>query len=585
VALLKYDVLVVGASLGGVAAALRAAALGARVGLLEAGTWVGGQFTNQGVCKPDENEYIETVGSTASYRDFRHRCRAYYRTAYRLSATGSAMPYFNAGGPWDAGQPQFAVEPLRADAVLKEMLAEAPGIALHLSTRVTGAAFDGDAIASLDAAGADGTTTTYAASFFLDATDLGDLLPVVLQPGEWVVGTESHADTGEAGAAGAAHPNWLQPITFCIALEHRPSGDYTIAKPAEYDALKAEQGYRLADGAIATMFAGDATNTTMWNYRRYIDARNFDDPAFPYDLSMINTGSNDYQKASIPSDNAAADAAVIARARQAALGFLYWLQTECPRDDRSGNGYPELRPNPAAFGTADGVAPVPYIRESRRIVALKRIVESDVAQSGNPGPRARLVADSCGIGTYAFMDGHALKGAVPPMPGFWIDVWPAQIPAGALVPRRVTNLLAACKNIGTTHLTNGLYRLHPLEWNVGEAAGALAAFAQTNGVLPRDVLAASHLLRGYQRALLAAGVPLFWWTDVPYGDPAFEATQLVGALGIMTGDGNREMKFFPDAALTNAQRAALGSDVGATIPADVATRGAAAQWLDAQGLA
>lgn len=579
-----YDVVVVGASLGGVAAAIRAAALGASVGVLEAGTWTGGQFTNQGVCKPDENRYIDTVGSTASYRDFRHRCRAYYRNTYALSPTGAAMPLFNAGGPRDANQPQFAVEPKRADAILKEMLAESPRITLHLSTRVTGAALTGDAIQSLTAVDAHGAVTTYAAAFFLDATDLGDLLPVVLQPGEWVAGTESHADTGEADAAATARANWVQPITFCIALEHRPGGDYTIPKPAEYDALKAEQGYALVDGAITKMFAGDDWSTTMWNYRRYIDARNFADPAFPYDLSMINTGSNDYQQASIPSGNAATDAATIARARQAALGFLYWLQTECPRDDGSGYGYPELRPNPDAFDTADGVAPVPYVRESRRIVAVKRIVESDIAKAGNPGPRAPLMTDTCGIGTYAYMDGHAMKGATPPMPGFWIDIWPAQIPAGALVPRRLTNLLAACKNIGTTHLTNGLYRLHPLEWNVGEAAGALAAFAHANGVLPRDVVGQEHLLRGYQRALVAAGVPLFWWTDVPYGDPAFEATQLAGATGMMTGDGNSEMKFFPGTALTDAARAALVAKAGTSIPADVATRGDAARWLDTAGI-
>ncbi|MGG2474547.1 FAD-dependent oxidoreductase, partial [Rhizobium sp. BR5] len=32
------------------------------------------------------------------------------------------------------------------------------------------------------------------------------------------------------------------------------------------------------------------------------------------------------------------------------------------------------------------------------------------------------------------------------------------------------------KNIGTTHITNGCYRLHPVEWNIGEVAGMLAAY-------------------------------------------------------------------------------------------------------------
>ena len=41
---------------------------------------------------------------------------------------------------------------------------------------------------------------------------------------------------------------------------------------------------------------------------------------------------------------------------------------------------------------------------------------------------------------------------------------------GALILVRIRNLLAAAKNIGTTHITNGCFRLHPVEWNTGEAA-------------------------------------------------------------------------------------------------------------------
>ena len=45
----------------------------------------------------------------------------------------------------------------------------------------------------------------------------------------------------------------------------------------------------------------------------------------------------------------------------------------------------------------------------------------------------------------------------------------------------------AGKNIGTTHITNGCYRLHPVEWNVGEAAGALAAHCLTTRSTPAQV--------------------------------------------------------------------------------------------------
>ena len=43
---------------------------------------------------------------------------------------------------------------------------------------------------------------------------------------------------------------------------------------------------------------------------------------------------------------------------------------------------------------------------------------------------------------------------------------------------------AAGKDVATTHITNGAYRLHPVEWNIGEAAGHLAAFCTARSTTP-----------------------------------------------------------------------------------------------------
>jgi hypothetical protein len=72
------------------------------------------------------------------------------------------------------------------------------------------------------------------------------------------------------------------------------------------------------------------------------------------------------------------------------------------------------------------------------------------------------------------------------------------------------NLIPACKNIGTTHVTNGCYRLHPVEWNIGEAAGALVAFAHAQRVRPHAVRDTPALLADYQQRLIAQGVELRW---------------------------------------------------------------------------
>ena len=78
------------------------------------------------------------------------------------------------------------------------------------------------------------------------------------------------------------------------------------------------------------------------------------------------------------------------------------------------------------------------------------------------------------------------------------------------MPMRVENLLPACKNLGVTHITNGCYRLHPVEWNIGEAAGALAAFCGKRREPPRQVRRDARLLAAFQQQLRADGVELEW---------------------------------------------------------------------------
>ena len=166
------------------------------------------------------------------------------------------------------------------------------------------------------------------------------------------------------------------------------------------------------------------------------------------------------------------------------------------------------------IGTEDGLAKYPYIRESRRIRAEFTILEQHVSTDyrlKETGARrdevqAARFPDSVGIGSYR-IDLHPSTGGVN-----YIDIssLPFQIPLGALIPRRIENLLPACKNLGVTHISNGCYRLHPVEWNIGEAVGALAAFCLEKKIAPRAVLKTSERLKNFQSRLAAQGVPLDW---------------------------------------------------------------------------
>jgi hypothetical protein len=120
--------------------------------------------------------------------------------------------------------------------------------------------------------------------------------------------------------------------------------------------------------------------------------------------------------------------------------------------------------------------------------------------------RAEVFPDSVGVGAYR-IDLHPSTSG-----NNYIDLssLPFQIPLGALLPRRIENLLPACKNIGTTHITNGCYRLHPVEWNIGEAAGWLAAEALRLRERPRHIRNSPKRLADFQALLRRNGFELEW---------------------------------------------------------------------------
>jgi hypothetical protein len=218
-----------------------------------------------------------------------------------------------------------------------------------------------------------------------------------------------------------------------------------------------------------------------------------------------------------------AQANALQQGKRVSLGFAWWLQHDVKRDDGSGYGYPQLEVEKKSMGSADGLAQQPYIRESRRIVAVRTIVEQDLAVQFQPRARARLYPDSVGIGQYP-IDIHSCGRK-----DFTSASKPYEIPLGALIPKDSDNLLAAAKNIGTTHITNGAYRLHPTEWAIGEAAAATVVWSIRHHTTPKQIDANSEELQGLQRWLVQHGQPVFWFDDVTLKSPLFQAAQLTSA--------------------------------------------------------
>lgn len=573
----ECDVAVIGGGLGGVAAALAAAEAGKRVLLSEATDWLGGQITSQGVSALDEHRYIESFGGTRSYYALRDAIRAHYAGRF-----GVCRERLNPGNGWVSAlcfEPRVGLQAI--EGMLQPHVDEGR-LTVLLEHVPCAADVAGDRVREVTLRShKSGALVRARAAYVLDATELGDLLP--LAGVEYVTGAEAQEDTGEPHASvDGPHPERVQGFTYCLAVEHRPGECHVIRKPAGYERFRDEQPYTFVlrghhgEARPFEMFeVSSAGLPPFWSYRRLVDGRQLDPSGQTRDVALINWAGNDYHWANAIDQPPAEEARILDEARRLALGFLYWLQTEAPHSDGRRGGFPGLRLLPEVMGTRDGLSKAPYIRESRRILALKRIVEGEIVATGRRGARAERFEDSVGVGWYA-MDLHDCVGAPTSM---YASTLPFQIPLGALIPRRVSNVIAACKNIGTTHLTNGSYRLHPVEWNVGESAGALAAFCIDQGCAPAQVWESVRLRQDLQYRLLTRGVPLAWTVDVPASDPGFVPAQMLVVSGAIPGSGPRfeSLELEPDRSLSAADLDALegafhvlglSSDGGVAGPAD-----------------
>lgn len=534
---MQTDVLVVGGGLGGCAAALAAARTGARVVLVEEFAWLGGQLTSQGV-PPDEHPWIEWTGASASYRRLRTTIRDIYRTHYPLTGSARTRTELNPGAGWVS---KLCHEPRVAMLAIEAALAphRAGGRLRVLQPYVAVAAdTDGDLVASVELQRRDGGgRIVVRAGYVIDATELGDL--VAMTGTEHVTGFESRDATGEPSAPAHAQPDNIQALSVCFAIDH-VDGDRTIDRPARYDHWRAveppfwggpllgltsphprtlelvRRGFAPNPGDDVLMVDADQSrdpgDANLWTFRRIAARAMFEAGAYDSDITMVNWPSIDYFEAPVIGADPATYAGRIADARQLSLSMLYWLQTEAPRPD-GGQGWPGLGLRPDVMGTTDGLAQAPYHRESRRIRAVTTVAEQDVSYAVRGERGAVRYRDSVGVGMYR-IDLHPTTGG-----DNYLDVasTPFELPLGALLPQRTANLLAAAKNIGTTHITNGCYRLHPVEWNAGEVAGLLAATCIRTGWTPHQVQEKNELLEQFQRHLDDEGVQRQWPAGVfPY---------------------------------------------------------------------
>jgi len=648
------EVLVVGASLGAVTAAYEAAANGADTCLVAPRAMLGGQLTEQATPEDGLGDIQANLSSTYDFINF--RTLGHY-AAHDLGP-GSGTPESLAGAlsPWGSTQwsatrsqhtylgrfamaygdaPPHAFEPgqcgrancyeprVADHVIVHDLLGPLtyPGaettkrtrafplrifrgrspIGVDLAAnRVTGVTFGSNG---------SGTLLHVAAALTIDASDLGDLYPLVwpnndlyaTNPADpnigYFVGRDGYArfgETSEATGSAAPVPSCVQPFTYVFAMtrgavEPGTCAPPTMQPPATYDEAAWDARWPIASEAA---FYGTQTNSD-WVWRRILGddyqptlhlppyPQNLFDGTTP-DVTTIN-GANDFNVATEcvghtalgcnPIAGAYATADVLARGRTFALEAAYHVQRKAQRQCWSTQFTlrPDLLRRDAAAGAAE-VAAYPYVREARRLNAL-HVIRETASNAVDPGVRYR---DSVGLAHYLY-DLHLCAT------GSDVDVRDRvpqrlQIPWGALVPRAIDGLIAGSKDLGVTHIMNGEYRIHPVEANVGQAAGVGASVLvhdqmDTNGdgfIEPDEMLdsprvmaedpvthtvARADLLNRMQSRLVAPR-PIAGYLDVAYVGSSPLSWDVTTPRMIVPGG---TQPAYPNPAWAAAQLAAVGA--------------------------
>lgn len=525
------DVLILGGGLGGVAAAEAAATDGASVIVVEPTSVLGGQLTSQLVPVPDENQYVGRPkgASTNRYRSLREDVRALYAAKPNVRS-GAAI---NIGQCWVSpvsGLPsiwnqaiQARLSPFVQNGRLKHIYLR------HQLRRIVRYTGNGDInyveIVNL----ADGSVRRVAPKMVIDATEDGAAAYLAGCPTN--LGQEARSEFDEPLAPEQRHPDWIQSFTYGFLLRWETDASKqrnNISRPAEYAAYKklgeytldyvyrgnGMEAYSVPYGVLAaithTSVAGTRSYQPFWTYRRLEASGSFTDGKSPQgDIALINWRGNDFHLESYIDKPLDEQVRILNCGRDFAIGFMHWLQTECPRDGGVGVGYPEMQPYTSANESLVdelGIALHPYIRESRRIVALQMLTSRHMEPLSDDKRWGTEFSDSIGCAHYA-IDIHPSANE----PHLLHSVVPFHVPLGALIPKQgPRNLIAGAKNFGASRLALASARMHPTEWLVGEVAGMLAAMSTRQDIKPAMVHSSDSHRNEFLRHIGDAGITRYW---------------------------------------------------------------------------
>ena len=423
----QADLLIVGATESGWAAAIQAARMGVeKIVMVHDGVWYGGQFTEQALACVDENKGTGKVGWGVDWHPMKrsfHRSGLFKELMDGIEALneekyGAPMP----GKPYH-GPSTF--RPAEAESVFRKMISpyvdsgqievfwrRCPvrvGVAANRVTEVEFAALAEDGVTLGD------RDLVVKSRMTIDASDWGEVIQ--LSGAAYECGPDPQSRYGEPSAPldMANFPrNEMNPITWAMIVEQSPNGEESpIPEPARFD----DRNYPRATHFSRKAFGGlkwDVKNPGMgaidhwpadgeaskrqlsvYSVRRIVDGYDSKDGLTSILLNYMN--GQDYPLERLPAhvvealeatEPGAAEknivemtraqrAIVFADARRHSLGVLYHLQNFVhQRAEQRQNSFRHFRLS-GEFGTDDSLPPKPYIREGLRLKAMYMMREQD----------------------------------------------------------------------------------------------------------------------------------------------------------------------------------------------------------------
>lgn len=551
----SYDTVVVGGTPGGIATAVRAAREGALTLLVTYNDHLGGMMTG-GL------SYTDTMmlkDRAPIFGEWRAAVREHYASTYGRDSETYARC-----------EDGYIAEPHVGEAIFDSLVGDADGLEVAWRWYPTGVdradrRLNAVTLQSFD----DDQERTVRADSFVDATYEGDL--VATAGVAYRIGRESRREYGEQfagqlytrtrgdryypqeavgeGVDPSASPDRRGPLDTppwkhqgTLDLLPHPAGisDIHPRSTGEGDDRIQAYNYRLCltndpanrrrpsepAGYDRSEYEETLEEVTRVGFRGTLRLRYLPNDKADMNAADLPGANYDYPEADWERREAIAD-----RHLSYAVGLLYFLQNDdaVPAD---------VQEAAREWGIAtdewvdnDNLPFQLYIREARRLEGRSTFTENDARHA--PGlDRTPVHDDGIAVAEYP-LDSHACTadrqcGSHPEGHFFASQVTrPAHVPYGALLPRRVDNLLVPVP-LSATHVGYGSIRLEPTWLHIGEAAGYAVAMAKETGVTPADVDV--HRL---QRRLAAEGVMLSFFndSDVTDGAPWTEALQYLATKG------------------------------------------------------